>query len=160
MPLFIHIPNYPSANILSAKYDREIKSSQKRFKDGLFRMRLLKTSPQDGGKLVSVEKNPNEMIGLRYAILSHTRGKDELVYEDIIYGIEEIKSKTSRNKVRMVSDIAAQEDNEYIWIDTCCIDKSSSGERSSVCHVCSAVMIEVLSRRHRCGENQALSAGL
>ncbi|KAI3328551.1 HET-domain-containing protein [Ustulina deusta] len=93
-------------------------------------MRLLKTSPQDGGNLVLVEKNPNEMVGLRYAILSHTWEEDELVYEDIIYGTEESKSKTSRNKVRMVCDIAAQDNYEYVWIDTCCIDKRSSAELS------------------------------
>ncbi|KAI1175536.1 HET-domain-containing protein [Nemania sp. FL0916] len=93
-------------------------------------MRLLKTSPQDGGNLVLVEKNPKEMVGLRYAIVSHTWENDELVYEDIIYGTEETKSKTSRDKVRMACDIAAQDNCDYIWIDTCCIDKRSSAELS------------------------------
>lgn len=77
-----------------------------------------------------MEENPKEMVGLRYAILSHTWEKDELVYEDSIYGMEESKSKTSQDKVHIACEIAAQDNYEYVWIDTYCIDRRSSAELS------------------------------
>ncbi|KAI0196867.1 HET-domain-containing protein [Astrocystis sublimbata] len=70
------------------------------------------------------------MSGLLYAILSHTWEEDELVYEDIIHGTEESKSQASRDKVRMACTRAAEDNYDYLWIDTCCIDKRSSAELS------------------------------
>jgi hypothetical protein len=55
-------------------------------------------------------------------------GSEEFLYEDV-------KNKTGRNKegyqkIRRCCEIAAADDLEYIWVDTCCIDKSSSAELS------------------------------
>ncbi|KAI0556215.1 HET-domain-containing protein [Xylaria curta] len=93
-------------------------------------MRLLKTNPRETGKLTLVDRTPKQMIGLRYAILSHVWEEEEVVFEDIIEGSEHNGSKTSRNKVYKACERAARDELQYIWIDTCCIDKRSSAELS------------------------------
>ncbi|KAI0439767.1 HET-domain-containing protein [Xylaria telfairii] len=93
-------------------------------------MRLLRTNPQTTGKLTLVERTPKQMIGLRYAILSHVWEENEIIFEHIIYGSEHDGSTTSRNKVYKACERAARDGHQYIWIDTCCIDKRSSAELS------------------------------
>jgi hypothetical protein len=63
-----------------------------------------------------------------YAILSHTWGADteEITCKDLIDGTH--KSKTGYNKIRFCGEKAASHGLQYFWIDTCCIDKSSSAE--------------------------------
>lgn len=68
-----------------------------------------------------------------YAILSHTWGEGEILYEDI--GTEGWKSDTRDGKAGASKVIgsciqATTDGYDYIWIDTCCIDKSSSAELS------------------------------
>lgn len=65
-----------------------------------------------------------------YAILSHTwMGDDEEVsYEDWTAGIAE--SKAGYAKIRSCAEQATRDGFEYIWADTCCIQKSSSAELS------------------------------
>ncbi|KAI3336678.1 HET-domain-containing protein [Xylariaceae sp. AK1471] len=70
------------------------------------------------------------MIGLKYAILSHVWGEKEIIFEDIAYGTEQSKPEASRHKVYKACERAAKDDYQYIWIDTCCIDKRSSAELS------------------------------
>jgi hypothetical protein len=36
------------------------------------------------------------------------------------------------NKIRLTCDQATREGLEYVWVDTCCIDKSSSADLSEV----------------------------
>ncbi|KAK4161783.1 heterokaryon incompatibility protein-domain-containing protein [Cladorrhinum sp. PSN259] len=63
-----------------------------------------------------------------FAILSHTWDEGEVLFQDIQKG-----TATSRRGIRKVLGACAQarEDGfEYIWIDTCCIDKTSSAELS------------------------------
>lgn len=62
-----------------------------------------------------------------YAILSHTWGDDEVSYRDFS-NIEEAKSKSGYNKIVRTCELAASRGIRYVWIDTCCIDKSSSAE--------------------------------
>ncbi|KAN0067830.1 HET domain containing protein [Elaphomyces granulatus] len=64
----------------------------------------------------------------RYAILSHTWGADteEVSFKDMIDGTG--KRKTGYNKIRFCGEQAGRDGLEYFWIDTCCIDKSSSAE--------------------------------
>ena len=65
----------------------------------------------------------------RYAILSHTWGDDEVVYEDMRSPIAPaIESKAGWAKITGACATARRDDHPYIWIDTCCIDKSSSAE--------------------------------
>ncbi|PHH58808.1 hypothetical protein CDD81_4368 [Ophiocordyceps australis] len=63
-----------------------------------------------------------------YAILSHTWGDDEVVFGDCVSGTTSHKSSFA--KVRDSCAQAVADDLDWIWIDSCCIDKSSSAELS------------------------------
>jgi hypothetical protein len=64
----------------------------------------------------------------RYAILSHTWGADdkEVTFEDVVNHTG--KDKVGYAKIRFCAKQAATDGLQYFWIDTCCIDKSSSAE--------------------------------
>ncbi|KAN0071275.1 HET domain containing protein [Elaphomyces granulatus] len=64
----------------------------------------------------------------RYAILSHTWGAhtEEVSFKDMIDGTG--KSKPGYDKIRFCGEQARRDGLQYFWIDTCCIDKSSSAE--------------------------------
>ncbi|QYS92690.1 hypothetical protein H0G86_000095 [Trichoderma simmonsii] len=74
----------------------------------------------------------------KYAILSHTWGPDseELTFTDLQNGITDkpgigsIKLKGCCDQVKRDNAKEEKEENkvQYVWIDTCCIDKSSSSE--------------------------------
>lgn len=68
-----------------------------------------------------------ELRQTSYAILSHTWGDDEVIYSDF-RDIERAKSKPSYQKIVETCQLAASRDLRYVWIDNCCIDKSSSAE--------------------------------
>jgi hypothetical protein len=93
-------------------------------------MRLLKTNFKETGKLTVVEKNAKEMTGLKYAILSHVWGEREIIFEDIAHDTVQEASEASQDKVYKACEQAAKDDYQYIWIDTCCIDKRSTSELS------------------------------
>jgi hypothetical protein len=63
-----------------------------------------------------------------YAILSHTWGVDgeEVTFEDLTE--HTCKNKAGYAKIRFCQQQAAIDGLQYFWIDTCCIDKSSSAE--------------------------------
>ena len=65
-----------------------------------------------------------------YAILSHTWGEDneEVTFQDLEQGVG--KSKAGYRKIRFCEDQAARDGLQYVWIDTCCIDKSNNTELS------------------------------
>lgn len=69
-------------------------------------------------------KNP------KYAILSHTRGKasDEVSFQELPH-LRAVTGgdKPGFHKIRY-GDVAAAADIDYIWVDTCCINKTSSAE--------------------------------
>lgn len=62
-----------------------------------------------------------------YAILSHTWGEDEVSYIDFS-NLEEARSKSGYDKIVKTCQLAKSRGLRYVWIDTCCIDKSSSAE--------------------------------
>ena len=64
----------------------------------------------------------------RYAILSHTWGSDaeEVTFEDLVDGTGE--KKTGYKKIRFCATQAEHDGLRYIWVDTCCIDKSDDDE--------------------------------
>lgn len=64
-----------------------------------------------------------------YAILSHTWGEDEVLFADVGRDIDNGK-KAGYEKIRSSCTQAAADNLGYVWIDTCCIDKSSSAELS------------------------------
>jgi hypothetical protein len=64
-----------------------------------------------------------------YAILSHTWGADEVSFQDI-HDLRVASKKAGYKKIEYVCRDALWRDLEYVWIDTCCIDKTSSAELS------------------------------
>jgi hypothetical protein len=67
----------------------------------------------------------------QYAVLSHTWSGEEILFEDVKAGPVNIpRAKAGFPKMRDSCARAQSDGYEYIWIDTCCIDKSSSAELS------------------------------
>jgi hypothetical protein len=62
----------------------------------------------------------------RYAVLSHTWGPEEVNFRDMMEGNG--TSKTGFDKIRFCGEQARRDGLQYFWVDTCCIDKSSSAE--------------------------------
>ena len=66
----------------------------------------------------------------RYAVLSHRWDNEEgeVTYHDFSKGLRFCETKKGWTKVRNFCDLASKNDYEYAWLNTCCIDKSSSAE--------------------------------
>jgi hypothetical protein len=113
-------------------------------------MRLLHLDPHT--QCWSLESSFTNISMPFYAILSHTWGQDqdEVKFEDIECGRIQFNddSKPGYEKLRFCHRQAALHGLSYFWIDTCCIDKSSSAElqtalssmfywyqRATVCYV-------------------------
>ena len=62
-----------------------------------------------------------------YAILSHTWGDDEVLLSDLREP-DSATAKSGWEKIRGAQRQAEKDGLDYVWIDTCCIDKSSSAE--------------------------------
>ena len=71
------------------------------------------------------------VAGVRYAILSHTWGtpQEEVSFKDFS-DLEQARKKIGFAKIEKTCEIARSQQLEYAWVDTCCIDKSSSAELS------------------------------
>lgn len=65
-----------------------------------------------------------------YAIISHTWGQDEILFADVEGSTDSWKTKSSYEKFQGFCNTAADNGYRWVWIDTCCIDKSSSSEIS------------------------------
>lgn len=65
-----------------------------------------------------------------YAILSHTWGPEEVTFKDHVGRGQDSIEKKGYDKIRGCCRLAESEGFQYAWIDTCCIDKSSSAELS------------------------------
>jgi hypothetical protein len=65
-----------------------------------------------------------------YAILSHRWGADaeEVTFEDLTNGTG--KDKAGYGKIRFCGEQARQDNLQYFWIDTCCINKANYTELS------------------------------
>ncbi|KAL2148946.1 hypothetical protein VTH82DRAFT_1632 [Thermothelomyces myriococcoides] len=91
-------------------------------------MRLLGTAP-------SAIPQTREFFGSQvppYAILSHTWGDDEVMLQQLRDGNQaELQRKTGFRKILQTCALARERDKlQYVWVDTCCIDKTSSTELS------------------------------
>lgn len=97
-------------------------------------MRLIETST-----LRLVSRRDDDIP--RYAILSHTWGSDEeeVTFQDFTdaMGRRQVPlfpSSVSRRpgfiKIQRAAELAKSHGYRYIWVDTCCIDKTSSAELS------------------------------
>lgn len=73
-----------------------------------------------------------------YVILSHTWGEEEISLQEMrsitMLGANSGNNRTSEKqgyrKIVGCCRTAAADGFEYVWIDTCCIDKTSSAELS------------------------------
>ncbi|KAJ0116662.1 WD40 repeat-like protein [Diaporthe amygdali] len=86
-------------------------------------MRLLKRNA--AGEIYLTRDLLNDDIP-RYAILSHTWGSDEVLFQDLKDGTG--KNKIGHDKIRFCVDQAWNDGLYFCWVDTCCIDKSNSVE--------------------------------
>lgn len=92
---------------------------------------------------LTVESHPR--LGGRipkYAILSHTWDGDEITFQDIQSGgsYADRKSllmttkRSSYDKIMGFCKLAEKNGYEYVWVDTCCIDRTSSSElQEAIC---------------------------
>lgn len=64
----------------------------------------------------------------RYAILSHRWEEDEVSYQDMLGW--KMLGGSGYSKIRKCCAKASSDGFEWVWIDTCCIDKKSSAELS------------------------------
>jgi hypothetical protein len=87
-------------------------------------MRLLEISGR--GELSFTEDLKDDIP--RYAILSHTWGRDteEVKFNDLGTGLG--KDKQGYSKIQFCQEQAHKDAIQHFWVDTCCIDKSSSAE--------------------------------
>ncbi len=90
--------------------------------------------PLDTETLEHVDFLESEATPVRYAILSHTWGEGEILFSDIQRGRSYLLGcgKPALEKVLSAARVARKNWYNYIWIDTYCIDKSSSAELSEV----------------------------
>ncbi|RYP52290.1 hypothetical protein DL768_002502 [Monosporascus sp. mg162] len=87
-------------------------------------MRLLRI---DGSGELSFTKDLVQDVP-PYAILSHTWGpdEDEVTFNDLKDGSG--KTKAGYNKIQFCGQQAQKDNLQYIWVDTCCIDKANYTE--------------------------------
>ncbi|KAK4162966.1 putative vegetative incompatibility protein [Cladorrhinum sp. PSN259] len=96
-------------------------------------------------KLLSNPSPPNTTVPIKteeyfedyrppYAILSHSWGSknDELTLQELLNPLPDTHEKVGFQKVLKTCELALSHDKlnklEYSWVDTCCIDKTSSSE--------------------------------
>ena len=87
-------------------------------------MRLIENTGHGGFSLVEYDDDSIP----RYAILSHTWGanSEEVTFKDLMEGTG--RNKAGYDKIKFCSKQAASDGLQHFWVDTCCIDKSSSAE--------------------------------
>jgi hypothetical protein len=114
-------------------------------------MRLLNTTTLQLESFDATEDRPP------YAILSHRWESEEVLFEDV-RGLAPLALETQVLKAGTTKVVGAcrqslQDGYKYVWIDTCCIDKSSSAELSEAINsmfkwyeaagVCYAYLVDV-----------------
>ncbi|KAK5209383.1 hypothetical protein LTR41_004919 [Exophiala xenobiotica] len=82
-------------------------------------MRLLNTTTLQPKEFVSTE-------GVKYAILSHRWEDEEVSLQQLVAG--DVHGKLGYVKIQCFCRLAAYYGYQYAWVDTCCIDKTSSAE--------------------------------
>lgn len=82
-------------------------------------MRLLNTATLQLEEFVSAED-------VEYAILSHRWEHEEVSLQQLVTG--DVHGKLGYVKIQSFCGLAAEDGYQYAWVDTCCIDKTSSAE--------------------------------
>jgi len=102
-------------------------------------MWLLKLSSSTSPTLVSIPEHDLEpddehggIVRVQYAIVSHRwEADDEEVTFDEMHSFSHPFSKANSpgyRKILKCCELAKSSNLQYLWIDTCCIDKRSSAE--------------------------------
>lgn len=84
-------------------------------------MRLINTSSLE---LLHVVDSTQET----YVVLSHVWGNEEVTFEELSQPAS--RSKFGFDKIEKTCSLARQQGFDWAWVDTCCIDKTSSAELS------------------------------
>lgn len=83
-----------------------------------------------GTQDINVQEIDTELIP-RYAILSHTWEDEEVSLQDITASdVSYTTKKKGYEKIRNCCAVAKRNNIDHVWIDSCCIDKTSSAELS------------------------------
>ncbi|KAK4450943.1 heterokaryon incompatibility protein-domain-containing protein [Podospora aff. communis PSN243] len=85
-------------------------------------MWLINTTTLDLEYFIAPEKAPP------YAVLSHTWGDEELSFAEFRCLDDAARHKRGYDKIHKTCQFARDAGIQYAWVDTCCIDKSSSAE--------------------------------
>ena len=72
--------------------------------------------------------NPRTPYIPDYAVLSHRWGKTEVSLQEIENPSQELRDTDGYQKVKRCCEQAASVGFDYVWIDTCCIDKTNNAE--------------------------------
>ncbi|KAK7455258.1 hypothetical protein VKT23_011130 [Stygiomarasmius scandens] len=91
----------------------------------------------------------------QYAILSHTWDKEEVTFQDL-QDLSAVQRKSGWKKVQGACNYAQKYKFQWIWIDSCCINKESSAELSEAinsmyqyyldAHVCYVYLSDTLGK--------------
>jgi Heterokaryon incompatibility protein (HET) len=87
------------------------------------KMRLLNLNSLDLVEFIDFEKPP-------YVILSHTWGAEEVSLQELQSQHPDVKRKNGWTKIMNFARKGIENGFEWGWVDTCCIDKTSSAELS------------------------------
>jgi len=96
------------------------------------------TNQTSGLRLLNVDSRPLAIETFAsqdepdYAILSHTWSSNEVSFQDILLG--KAQHKKGYQKIKNCCEHASRHGFKYVWVDTCCIDKTSSAElQEAIC---------------------------
>lgn len=84
-------------------------------------MRLINTSTLEFEEFIGSNIPP-------YAILSHTWGTGEVSHQEYVTSGRATRWKDGYAKIIKTCELARLHRLAYVWVDTCCIDKTSSAE--------------------------------
>jgi len=70
----------------------------------------------------------SQLEDVSYAILSHTWHDEEVSYQEMKNERGQAESKEGYTKILFTATQAKKDGLDWVWVDTCCIDKTSSAE--------------------------------
>lgn len=101
----------------------------------------------------------------KYSILSHTWGAGEVTFHDMQKLDDCTRRRQGFEKIRFACEQSVRDNLKWTWVDTCCIDKTSSAELSEAInsmfrwYLCSARCyvylsdVSTASRKRKWGDN-------
>ncbi|KAK1975246.1 heterokaryon incompatibility protein-domain-containing protein [Colletotrichum cereale] len=78
-----------------------------------------------------IEEFFGSLMPKSYVVLSHRWEADEVTYQDVVNNHPKtLERKRGWAKIRATCRVTLKRGHAYAWVDTCCIDKTSSAEAS------------------------------